>query len=365
MLNNLNTTIITPLSPKNQKLNESKFIHNDFCNDISPEFLNTKNKTIKKYAFNSNVQQNNDTSNFLLFTPADIRQTNNVSVNSTFTENYKTVYETNISDMDISTFSTTSTFNDHNPNSIVENKSYIIDTSSSNNLSKSYEYSMDNKVYFKGYNNNIMDNTLLNSTLTSHNDNIFNGFNGNDELSTTLSNFNLISNENLYDNRNYNKDDNELMDFENDNFNLNSKITHHTISNTISNIDSKSSIFSNYQDFDNMNNNSIQLHNITNTSTSSINNINSTEQVEPSLKHKRKFQNFDSDDSSHEIYKTKKIRVKENKILVDKTINLINKINEPTSMDNKLHYNNYKMENKNTSENFKGKKIKKYILIKK
>jgi len=350
MLNNLNSTIITPLSPKNQKINEAKFIHNDFCNDISPEFLTTKNKSIKKYMNNSNVQQNNDTSNFLLFTPADIRQ-HNISVNSAFTENYKTVYETNT---EVSNFTTT--FNNTNQNSNIE-KSYSADTSSSNDMTKNYnEYPVENNVYFKNYNSKVMNNTLLsNTTLNSQTNNLYKDLNSNGEISNTYLNYNLISNEYLYKNGNSNaiknnkifKNDN-LMELEEknlNNFNLNSNILNQNESNSL--CSTLSSHFSNYQSSENLNMNPIPLSNITNTSSISI---TSTKGMESSLNLKRKLQNSDSDNNINDNYKNKKLRTTtESKVLVDKTFHLINKTNEPISIDNK--YNTYATETKSISEN--------------
>ncbi|OUM65236.1 hypothetical protein PIROE2DRAFT_7776 [Piromyces sp. E2] len=365
MLNNLNSTIITPLSPKNQKDNESKFIHNDFCNDISPEFLNSKNKKIKKYIHNSTKQQNNnDTSNFLLFTPADIRQHNNISINSTYNEiDNKTSYGSNT---DVSNFSTTtSTYNDFNQNSNLNNKSYSVDTFSSNELIKNYEYSIENNLYLKNFTDKTMNKTLINNnTLSSQTNTLFNNLNGNGELSNTFLNYNLLSttdylfkngNNNTIKNDKIYKNVNNLLEFEEknlNNFNLNSNIFNQKESNSICNTNSLSTLFSNYQSRDNLNLNSIPLSNITNTSTLGISNINSTKGLDPSLTLKRKLPNTDSDDETNNIYQNKKLRTSENKVLEYKTIHLINKINEPTSIDNKLQYNNYAKENKSTiSEN--------------
>jgi len=339
MLNNLNTSIITPLSPKKQKQYDSRFFQNEFPNEISPEFLNIKKKTIKKY-INSNITPDNESSNFLLFTPADIRHNNSIP------ETLNSTYNIVNSDLDNPNYGL---------NSINNNKSYSVDTSSSIETTN-----IENNVYLKNNNNTNIINAMLNDSSIHSPSNLFNAFN---ENPNSYLNYNLIPNENsniINTNINtiYNKNDN-LMELGR-NYNVNPNI-----------INQETFKYQNNSYLSSLYSNATGLSNVMNLdiSSSSININHTEEEVDNSMKRKRKIEIYEKDNNSansinnsNPIKTTKKLKLNIKFNTVDETCRLINRINEPSAIDNKLQfYNNDNPTFENKYENNENNKRKFYL----
>ncbi|ORX77048.1 hypothetical protein BCR32DRAFT_283551 [Anaeromyces robustus] len=398
MLNNLNSTIITPLSPKNQKKVDSKIIHNEYCNDISPEFLNTKNKTVKKYLHSTNIQ-NNDTSNFLLFTPADICHSN-LSITNNLNEIIKPSFTTTTSSSDIDTtnFSSTASIllNDNNSNTNFDNKSYSIDFSSNdlpkncneislenNDITNCHLFNNNNKKNKANIINNMVNNNN-NNNIISQTSNLFNTLSNKkelDELSNPFYNYNLVSNnimnicqienennsylDNTKDSKIFNVEaNNKLLEFEK---NINDFDLNNNLLNSQYDTKTLSSLFSNYQNQNNLN---ISYANNNNMIISNINNVNPPiKNMENTLTENRKrkieminYRNVNESDenealpiSNELILNNKNIinihkKLKTTNDIINDTYHLINKINKSSFIDNKIQHLNNSSNNKINEE---------------
>jgi len=382
MRNNLNSTIITPLSPKNQKALNSKIINNEIYSEISPEFLN--NKATKKFISSNN--QSNDTSNFLLFTPADVFH-NNISVTTTLPKAVKSIYS-----------STTSA---EIENSNFFNFSSSIDTINKTNFNNNY----NNSSLFDTFNNNIETSSFENSNIS-----IYNLYNNNKKRvnnieitdkeendlninTKNITNYNLIPNnmnnvcksenntirltENIFEKGNKRIIANKInlltspLSSNQNNLNKNSPLSNNQnnlnknspLSNNQNNLNKNSPLSINQNNL-NKNSTIITISNTINSNNIKSNSIESTENsIDSSYNYKRKFESYENVNEliESETFLFKNELIKENNLtLVNKRIKLkniskesyqlINKFND-SFINNKLN-NNFNIDN---SKNDKGK----------
>jgi len=349
MLNNLNSTIITPLSPKNQKSINSKIINNEFYNEISPEFLS---KTTNEFISSKN--QNNDASNFLLFTPADIFH-NNISVTATLPEAAKSVYS-----------STTS--------SDIENSNFFNFSSRTDTINKTnFNNSYNNSSLFDILNNNIESSSFENSNISIYNlyddkkkrgNNIEITDKEENDLNINLKNiinYNLIPNNmnNVYKSENNTIKLTENI-FENDNKRIisnNKNLLTSPLSSNQNNLNKNSTVtaISNTSNYNNINNNS---------------SFGSTENViDSSYNRKRKFESYENVNEMIESetfsFKNKLIE-KNNLTLVNKKIKLKNICKKTYQLLNKIDdsFINNKLNNNFNIDNSKNNKELNKVLIK-
>jgi len=226
-----------------------------------------------------------------------------------------------------------------------------VDTSSSNEIPLHKTSNIENKIYLK--NNSHVINPILNDNSIHSPSNLFNTLN-HDEDSNSYLNYNLIPNENNNIlNANINnifKKNNNLIELER-NYQVNSNILKQEVFKSQNN-KYLSSLYSN----------TIRLSNIMNldVSNSSINTKHNENIVSSIMNRKRKIENFESDTNSVNLINnnnnnnnnkilitSKKLKTNNEINYVDETCSLINKINEPSIIDNKLQFcNNNTLENK-------------------
>ena len=356
MRNNLNSTIITPLSPKNQKALNSKIINNEIYSEISPEFLN--NKATNKFISSNN--QSNDTSNFLLFTPADVFH-NNISVTTTLPKAVKSIYS-----------STTSA---EIENSNFFNFSSSIDTINKTNFNNNY----NNSSLFDTFNNNIETSSFENSNIS-----IYNLYNNNKKRVNNIEitdkeendlniNTKNITNYNLIPNNMNNvcKSENNTIRLTENIFEKGNKriiankinLLTSPLSSNQNNLNKNSPLSINQNNL-NKNSTIITISNTINSNNIKSNSIESTENsIDSSYNYKRKFESYENVNEliESETFLFKNELIKENNLtLVNKRIKLkniskesyqlINKFND-SFINNKLN-NNFNIDN---SKNDKGK----------